>query len=83
MPSRVNFVYVYPMDANRVASSGARIENAGEAIREIMRLAGYDPDKLPDADSLPPWTEEEADAFERAVREAGGQVEEPQHLWPP
>ena len=70
------------MDANRVALSGARFENAGDAWRKIMRLAGYDPDKLPDAESLPPRTEEEANAFERAVREAGGQVEEPQHPLP-
>ena len=73
---------MHPMDTNRVAMSTARFENAGEAIRKTMRLAGYDPDKLPDVNSLPPWTEEEADAFERAVREAGGQVEELQHSWP-
>ena len=71
------------MDADKVAPSPPRRVNAGEAVRTIMRLAGYDPDKLPKAETLPPWTEEEADAFERAVKEAGGQVEEPQHSWPP
>ena len=56
--------------------------NAGEAWDEICRLMGLDPAKLPDAASLPPWTEEEADAFERAINDTGERIEEPRHELP-
>ena len=33
-----------------------------------------------EAANLPPWTEEEAAAFERAVADTGERIEEPRHF---
>lgn len=50
--------------------------SAAAAWDEICRGMGIVPLSEEDAANLPPWTEEEAAAFERAVNESGEQIDE-------
>ena len=50
--------------------------SAVAAWDEICRGMGITPLTAEEAANLPPWTEEEAKAFERAVNESGEQIDE-------
>ena len=49
----------------------------GEALDEISRMMEFPPATARDPATLPPWPEEDAVAFERAIDEACEQVDEP------
>lgn len=49
----------------------------GMVLDEIRRMEGLMPLSSADLASLPPWTDEEADAFERTIFETSEQIEEP------
>ena len=49
--------------------------SVGTVLDEIRRSQGLTPLSSTELASLPPWTEEEADAFERAIFEASECVE--------
>jgi hypothetical protein len=50
--------------------------NVATVIDEICRSMGVAPSTAEEIANLPPWTEEEANAFERTINEAFEQVEE-------
>ncbi len=54
--------------------------SAAAAWDEICRGMGITPLTTEEAANLPPWTDEEADAFERTINEAFEQIEEPPKL---
>lgn len=57
---------------------------AADLLAEAGREMGIERLSPEEAAALPPWTEEEAAAFERAVAEAGGEVVDAQTgRWPP
>ncbi len=64
------------------AATAIQRQNAGEVLDELCRFMGLDPQNLPDADSLPPWTDEDAAEFKRLIYEACKQADDPAHPWP-
>ncbi len=72
-----------PKSSSRPSTAAAKLPPSGSAVEAwdaICRGMGITPMSAEEAASLPPMTDEEADAFERVIQEAFEQVEEPETL---
>ena len=64
-----------PSSANHDSNQRAR-STVADAMVFFWQSLGMVPPAKKELDDLPPWTEEEADAFERNINEAFEQVED-------
>jgi hypothetical protein len=66
-------------DAPKLPDFGPVLQPADPALRLISQAMGLESAPTEKISDLPPWTKEEADAFECSINEVCGQAEESQH----
>ena len=62
-------------DASALPASGPTVQPAGAVLRQIGQAMGLEAALIEQLADLPPWSQEEAAAFERAIEEVCEQIE--------
>ncbi len=62
-------------DAAALPASGPTVQPAGVVLRQIGQAMGLEAAPTEQLADLPPWSQEEASAFERTIEEVCEQIE--------